>query len=170
MRIQTTQAHSVDYIQDLDECKNFADVFEIVKKGVRAAIGKRRTGLMLYLAQLPLQVGAYHEVGSNSIVMNSSLLKIVEKNAKSVREVNSFVFSILLHEYLHSLGYLNEPEVRRLVYIITNHVLGQDHPATRIAQYPSEIFLQAQSLGRPSEPEEPRIIKDFERSDQPYIV
>lgn len=165
------QEHSVKYIEDLDSCQNFADVFKIVKTSVRSAIGKRRTGLMLYLAQLPLQVGAYHELGSNSIVINSSLLKIVEKNATSKREVNAFVFSILLHEYLHSLGFVNESEVRQLVYAITNQILGQDHPATRIAQNPAEIFIQAQqTLGRPSEPEEARLIKDFELSDQHYVI
>jgi hypothetical protein len=71
---------------------------------------ERRGGLMLYLANLPPQIGALHQVGSNSIVLNRLVLKAIESLAKSRRELNSFIYTILLHEYLHSLGYIDEQE------------------------------------------------------------
>ena len=72
--------------------------------------GRHRAGLTLYLAELPTNVGAFYPVGSNVIVMNKELLKVVDESPKSKRVKTSFVYSILLHEYLHSLGYLNESE------------------------------------------------------------
>ena len=58
---------------------------------------------MLLLADLPLRLGAFHGVGTNSIVMNRTLLDRIVKSGHSRLEVNSFIYSILLHEYLHSL-------------------------------------------------------------------
>lgn len=54
----------------LAEAKGFGDVYEIVRDTVKRSLGTYRVGLMLYLDDLPLQLGAYHPVGSNAIVMN----------------------------------------------------------------------------------------------------
>ncbi len=35
-----------------------------------------------------------------------------------------YVFTTLLHEYLHSLGYLDEPDVRKLACSITSRLFG----------------------------------------------
>lgn len=153
----------------LDECKDYGDIFELVKGAVRNAIGRQRSGLMLYLGDLPLRVGAFHGLGSNGIVINRRLVDLVSKSAESITETNSFIFTLLLHEYLHSLGYVNERDVRRLVYKITREILGRDHPATIMALRPplprippSEMQPGNRDLGL-------ELVKDFDRSSQPYI-
>jgi hypothetical protein len=160
-----------EYAKALDRCHKFGDVFTLVKKAVRASLGKERGGLMLYLADLPLHIGAFHGVGSNAIVMNRRLLNYVVKSARSMRQVNSYVFSILLHEYIHSLGCLDEHMTRRLVYEVTKRTLGEEHEATAVAAgSPIRIFpaTEAQSDYFGSH-ESPEVITDFDRPNQTYI-
>lgn len=160
-----------DYATTLDSCQNFGDVFTVVKRAVRESLGQERGGLMLYLADLPLHVGAFHGVGSNAIVMNRRLLNLVSKSARSIRQVNSYVFSILLHEYLHSLGCLDESMTRRLVYEVTRRTLGEDHEAAAIAAGSPIRILQAPKAQRDhfGGYENPEVITDFDMSNQTYI-
>ncbi len=155
--------------EDLDRCENFGDIFELVKKAVKQTLGQERIGLMLYLGNLPLSVGAFHQVGSNGIVINRKLLNLVTASAKSVRELNVYIFSILLHEYLHSLGYLNEREVRKLVYEISEKSLGYKHPATDMALHGPMRRLPIYSVPNNEEIGDFEIVKDFERPNQDYI-
>jgi len=118
----------------LSEDLNFNQVFELVKKATEKTLKKHRAGLTLILAELPNFVGAYHVMGSNLIVMNKAILDGVADLAKSREELNSFIFSILTHEYLHSLGYVDEGVVRRLVRRISEENFGRYHLATRMAE------------------------------------
>ncbi len=85
-------------IERLDQCQDFGDVFELVKKSAEHSLGRRRAGLMLYLAKLPNHIGAFHTMGTNGIVMNRTTLDMITHGARSLREINSYVYSILLHE------------------------------------------------------------------------
>ena len=161
---------TADLVKQLDSCKDFGDVFEVVKKTTELSLGQRRSGLMLYLAELPEHIGAYHAVGTNGIVMNKLALDAVTRSARTIREINSYVYSILLHEYLHALGYIEEPQVRRLVYEISKDNLGIDHPATEIAyKGPAVIFPGVGEPRLKEHSENVEIITDFERSTDSYI-
>ena len=70
----------------------------------------------------------------NLIVMNEGLVDAMRANATSPLELNSFVYVILAHEYLHSLGYLDEDAVRQVTARVTRSAFGPDHPATRMAE------------------------------------
>ncbi len=154
----------------LDLCQNFSDVFELVKKSAEHALGQRRAGLMLYLARLPKHIGAYHTLGTNGIVMNRTTLDMVTHGARSLREINSYVYSILLHEYLHSLGYVDERDVRRLVHDVSLETFGPDHPATQIASKgPGAMFPEVALDAVPNEAPDVEVIPDLERSSQRYI-
>src|SRR6266850_7322477 len=83
----------------------FDEVFELVKKAVDHVLGVHRAGLTLVLGDIPNQIGAYHEMGSNAIVMNRNLMKIVWRSTRSRPRRNAYTFMILLHEYLHTLGF-----------------------------------------------------------------
>jgi len=160
----------MDLKEQLDVCKDFGDVFEVVKKTAERSLGQRRAGLMLYLAELPEHVGAYHAVGTNGIVMNRLALDTVTRTARSLREINAYVFSILLHEYLHALGYMNESQVRRLVFRISREHLGEKHPATEIAH--SGPVAMFPNIGEPTfrkHSEGAELITDFDRSADRYI-
>jgi hypothetical protein len=154
----------------LDLCQDFSDVFELVKKSAERSLGQRRAGLMLYLARLPKHIGAYHTMGTNGIVMNRTTLDMVTHGARSLREINSYVYSILLHEYLHALGYVQERDVRRLVYDVSLEAFGPEHPATQIASKgPSSMFPEVVLDTVPNEAPDVEVIPDLERSSQRYI-
>jgi hypothetical protein len=159
-----------DYRLKLDNAGGFGEVYEIVKETARHSLGKHRVGMMLYLDDLPLQVGAYHLVGTNSIVMNRALLRIVEATASSKQLVNAFVYTILLHEYLHALGYMQEPTVNTLVQQVSVDCFGEDHPASRLARMGPWSLLRGAPLNEVEAPKRVmEIVKDFERSNQSYI-
>ena len=154
----------------LDASHDFGDVFELVKKSAERSLGLRRAGLMLYLAKLPRHIGGYHTMGTNGIVMNRTVLDMVTHGARSLREINAYVYSILLHEYLHALGYVEEREVRRLVYDISLETFGPDHPATQMASRgPGAMFPQISLHDAPTETPDVEVIPDLERSSHRYI-
>lgn len=153
----------------LDQCKDFKDIFQIVKRSVKETLGLERTGLMLYLTDMPMAVGAYHQVGSNSIVMNSSLFEHVMNTSANWREVNSFVYSILTHEYIHTLGCLDERRVRQLTYVVSKGTFGDRHLATRMAAESPWHYIKPFGYDTPDLKRLPRIVENFEEVPFGYI-
>lgn len=156
----------------LDSCEEFSDVFELVKKSAERSIGRRRSGLMLYLARLPGNIGAFHTMGTNGIVMNRNALDVVTRGAGSLREINAYVYSTLLHEYLHALGYVAEREVRRLVYDISLDSFGADHPATKLASKGPLLMQDHHPPSSNAPPDlslEVEVVPDLEKSSRNYI-
>lgn len=107
------------YGAELDACDNLADIFELVKQAVKKFLGQHRSGLMLGMANLGMRrgsfVGAFHPLGSNIIVMNRAPFDVALR-ATDKKVLNAYCFHLLLHEYLHALGYVSEEEVR-ILYI-----------------------------------------------------
>lgn len=154
----------------LSQSLSFDGIFELVKRTVEKTLKRHRAGLTLVLRELPSAIGAYYAVGSNFIVVNRVILDAVVGLGKGKEELNAFVFSILLHEYLHSLGYLDEGEVRRLVYRVSEDNLGSNHPATRIASAGIiEVYPELRNLDEGGFGQEPEVIKDFDTSSMSYI-
>ena len=102
--IDIQQQQQLFYQSKLLSLKNFNDVFELVKSAVDAKFKMHRAGLSLVLQVLPTQLGAYHILGSNMIIMNKRILDII-KSKKSLLEYNAYLFMVLCHEYLHRLWY-----------------------------------------------------------------
>jgi len=157
------------FIEQLNQANNFNDIFRIVKKVVQIKLGEHRSGLSLILLELPSYIGAFHQIGSNFIVMNKTILNAMALLTKSKTEFNSYVFNILLHEYLHSLGHIQEEEVKFLVKEITEFAFGQDHIATKMAIYPLfKIYPELTYLGF-KKSRELEIVKDFDMDNATYI-
>jgi hypothetical protein len=155
----------------IDDAEGFSGVWEIVKETVKVSLGEHRLGMLLFLDDLPLHLGAYHPVGTNNIVLNRSLLNIVEAVTKSKKLVNAFVYSILTHEYLHALGHISEAEVRSLVYDISKQCFGEDHIVTTLAEKTPWSLLKGIALNDITLPKQAmEIVKDFEKPNQRYIV
>ena len=155
----------------LSTTTDFADIFEMVKEATERSLGMHRAGLTLVLGDIPNNVGAYHEMGSNAIVMNRNLLKIVERLAKSKSKRNSYVFMILVHEYLHSLGYTSDRQVRALGKRIAEECLGSNHAAGLMAVKPLEQFFP--DLGKFAgfrDQREFETVRRFDTSSTPYIA
>ena len=155
--------------EKLEQSKGYNELLELVKISVNKLLKAHRMGLMLYLEDLPFRVGAYHQVGSNGIVLNRRLVDAMANSTKSITEFNSFIFSLLLHEYLHSLGYLDEHEVSILVHRISLEIFGADHPAVQMSkQIPVNRVLLDEHLSRPKKGLE--LIKNFEKPRHQYVV
>ena len=118
----------------LDAPADYDAVFRVVRDAVRQVLGIERPGLGLGLSNLPPQLGAYWQVTGNLIVLNEGLVEAMRANARNSTELNSFIYVVLAHEYLHSLGYLDERSVRAVTARVTRTAFGPDHPATRMAE------------------------------------
>ncbi|MGD0646148.1 MAG: hypothetical protein ABSA75_14685 [Candidatus Bathyarchaeia archaeon] len=154
----------------LDKAKNYAEVWLIVKKTVEFSLGTRRDSMMLFLDDLPLQLGAYYPIGTNNIVLNRSLVEIVEASVSSKPTVNALVYNLLLHEYLHALGEYSEVEVRRMVVEVAKKSFGEQHIATMVALKTPWVLLKDIPLGPFNAPKRVmEIVKDFEKTGK-YIV
>ena len=112
--------------EDFEDANNVKEVFEVVKDAVRLTINESRAGIDLGLTELGNGnnelLSAYHPVGSNIIVLNRTPLKRITQTQPQL--MKPYVFVVLLHEYIHSLGYLDEATVRDLTHKITKSVLN----------------------------------------------
>ena len=159
-----------EFRKSLETAESYAKVWRIVKGTVEFSLGKRRGSMMLFLADLPLQLGAYHPIGTNNIVLNRALVEIVEASISSKRVVNALVYNLLLHEHLHALGEYSEVKVRRMVIAVAQKCFGEGHIATVVARKTPWILLKNIPLEAINAPKHVmQIVKDFEETDR-YIV
>lgn len=154
----------------LETAETYAEVWQTVKDTVEFSLQKRRGSMMLFLDDLPLQLGAYHPLGTNNIVLNRALVEIVESSISAQRVVNALVYNLLLHEYLHALGELSETKVRRKVAEVARKCFGEKHVATVIARKTPWVLLQSIPLRAINAPKRVmQIVRDFEKTGK-YIV
>ncbi len=78
---------------------------------------------------------------------------------------------MLLHEYLHALGFMSEESVRPKAFEVSRDTLGARHPATRIAKDPNALIPDLTYPDAAWRPQELRIelVRGFDRSSVPYI-
>ena len=164
----------VDFKTRLDEAKTLADIFEVVKAIVLKSMKKSRGGLMLGMADLGNHprgfLGGFFTVGSNVIVLNKIPLQRITETRPELYK--PYAFHVLLHEYIHSLGFLDERAVNSKVYQITKDSLGEEHLATQIAAS-AESFMH--NLVYPdsvwkAEDNKMELEKNFDRSSASYIA
>jgi hypothetical protein len=113
-----------------------------VKIAVDSKFKMRRAGLSLILQGLPTNLGAYHVLGSNMIILNRRILDIIRKR-KSHNEYNSYLFVVLAHEYLHSFGIVEELQVRNMTYDLCKSLLGEDHLACIMARSNLGLYFRS---------------------------
>ena len=148
---------------------DFNQAFELVKLAVEDKFKMHRSGLSLILQGLPTKLGAYHILGSNLIIVNKRILNII-KIHKSLNEYNSYLFMVLTHEYLHSLGIIDELEVRTMTYSLLASLAGENHMATKMARHqPWDLFPELSLFDDNSFEQKFEIIKNFDRTTQTYI-
>lgn len=118
------------------------EIFESVKDVVKSTEGRSRSGLMLGLQELGSTlngfIGAYYPISSNIIVMNKTpIRRIIETNSKLF---NPYSFHVLLHEYIHSLGFLDESLTRKKTYDISKKKFGENHIITKLSVEMEKYF------------------------------
>ncbi len=154
----------------LEKCSTYGEIWEVVKDTVDYSLHLRRGGMMLFLDDLPVQMGAYHPVGTNNIVLNRVLVQIVEASLASKRVVNALIYNLLVHEYLHALGEYSEVQVRRVVVRVARSCFGDDYIVTEVAKKSPWVLLKGIPLEAINAPKQVmEIVKNFEKADK-YIV
>jgi hypothetical protein len=155
--------------------KELIETFELVKESVRTELRNSRGGLMLGLQEMGASpagfIGGYYPVSSNIIVMNKTPLRRIRETNPNL--LKPYAFHILLHEYIHSLGVLDERATRQLTYEISRRKFGDEHPATQLSVNIHKFFpnLVYPFYGWRPEGEAPvELVKGFDRSSyQNYI-
>jgi hypothetical protein len=111
------------------------DIFEEVKQTVWNVDKRSRAGLMLGLQDLDTTthgfIGGYFPTGSNIIIVNTAPIQRLLKTKRSL--LRPYLFHVLLHEYIHACGFLDEDTVRQKTYEICKHQFGEDHPITQLS-------------------------------------
>ena len=160
---------SLPFSERLELASDLIDVFELVKSAVSNCTGKCRGGLMLGLANLGGGldgfIGAFFPVNTNIIVMNS--LPLARIQTTDPKLFKPYVFHILLHEYVHTLGVTDEAEAKALVAKISLETFGADHPVTDLARnmtrYLPKLVYPVYGW-KPVEEYEIDLIRGFDRS------
>jgi hypothetical protein len=164
-----------EYDSELTGARDLVDIFEVVKSAVRDITGMQRSGLMLALANLGGGmegfVGAFYPIATNIIVMNSLPLRRIKETDPGLYK--PYVFHILLHEYLHALGIIDEGAVREKARQISEQTFGRAHSVTQFAVDLSRFVpkLVYPVYGwRPAKEYSLELVKGFDRSSaDPYI-
>ncbi|HEY7228157.1 MAG TPA: hypothetical protein VH481_08535 [Nitrososphaeraceae archaeon] len=153
----------------LSYLKDFNEMFEFVKSSVNSVYEMKRAGLSLMLHGMPTRVGAYHVLGSNVIAVNKFVLDMVKKYSTSNAEYNAYLFTVLLHEYLHSFGILDENRVRYMTVELCKKFFGENRTVTIIAEDPLKIFPKLGLINYDKFENKYELIKNFDNSNQTYI-
>ncbi|MFB0562618.1 MAG: hypothetical protein ACETWM_15540 [Candidatus Lokiarchaeia archaeon] len=161
-----------DFVGKLDNSKSFTEIFGLVEDAVMCKYKVRRA-VMLGLTDLGAKgnylVGAFHPVGSELIVLNKTPLRRIKEVKPEY--YNAYLFHILLHEYLHSLGVLDENTVRYLTVEICREILGEAHPATQMGAKGISYFFPFITYPTPeidASDVQIEIVKDFSQRTTTY--
>jgi hypothetical protein len=170
LKSESSSPPSEEYRRRLDNGANYSEVWELVKDTVEYVFHNRRGSMMLFLDDLPIQLGAYHPLGTNNIVLNRVLVQIVEIAIENKKMVNALIYNLLVHEYLHALGEVSEVKVRSLVIEVCKKSFGDDYIATQLAIKSPWSLLKGIPLDAVNVPKRViEIVKNFEKSGE-YIV
>jgi hypothetical protein len=163
---------------NLQELKKLMpNIFEQVKKDVRKVYGRHRAGLSLGLVEMGMYrggfIGGMHFSPGTDIVMNKTPLKLILKE-QPYEIVWAYTYHILLHEYIHSLGVLNEQQCRTITLRISEEIFKENnHPAIILAKngigtyFPNLPLIYAPPDLKPNVPIE--YISNFDQGSYDYI-
>ena len=131
---------------NLQELKlQLPEIFENVKKDVKKIMGRHRAGLSLGLAEMGMFrggfIGGMHFHPGTEIVMNTSPLKIILES-QPYEIIWAYTYHILLHEYIHSLGIIDEQQCRTITLNISEEIFkNANHPALTLARNGIGAFI-----------------------------
>ena len=164
----------MEHEKELKKAKTFADIFEIVKEIVREYIGAEQAGLIVGVTDLGIHnqgfIGAFYSLDANMIIINKKpLARILQTNPSLY---NYYLFHVMLHEYVHSIGSYDEEQTRQLVHEISGHYFGNNHIVTQLASnierfmphltYPVQGFQPPQDINI-------EFVKGIDRKNTNYI-
>lgn len=164
----------MDYEKGIKNAKTIADIFEIVKEMVREYLDLEQAGLMVGVTDLGAHsqgfVGAFYSLDANMIIINKKpLARILQTNPPLY---NYYLFHIMLHEYIHSIGSFDEEQTRQLVHEMSQHYFGEKHVATELATNIAKFMPNLTYPGAGFEPPADaniEFVKGIDRKNTNYI-
>jgi hypothetical protein len=163
---------------DLSEIhQSLIETFEEVKKVVQKNEKRSRGGLMLGLQEIGASldgfIGAYYPVSSNIIIINKTPLRRILQTDKSL--LKPYIFHVLLHEYIHSLGFLDEQITGKKTYEISKKQFGEHHIitelSTNIRKFFPNLVYPVHGWIPPRETPRIELVQGFDFSNtNPYIT
>ena len=162
------------YLEAYGDAVSLPDLFEVVKEMVDCELGRHRAGLMLGMVDLGIShggfVGAYFVGGGNAIDVNRQALAIIKHRQPELEK--PYQFYLLLHEFLHAVGIIDEAQCRGTGASLATKAFGDEHDVTRIARDFGAIFRDIIRPGygfMPPEDTSMEFISGFDRSSVNYI-
>ena len=163
------------YEKRIQDAKSIAEIFSIVQDIVKKYLKEDQAGLLVGISDLGIGgqgfIGAYYSLSGNMIILNKKpLMRILQTNPYLY---NYYVFHVLLHEYLHAIGSLNEAQTRQLTYEISNHFFGQNHVLTQLASNMEKFLPNVTYPGitfQPPETLDIEFVLGIDRKNLNYIV
>jgi hypothetical protein len=161
---------------DFEVKKDLIDSFEKVKSIVKKEEGFSRAGLMLGLQELGTNIngfiGAYYPVSSNIIIMNKTPIRRLLETKPNL--FMPYSFHILLHEYIHSLGFLNENIARQKTKTISEKYFGLNHTitqfSTNIRKFIPNLIYPINGWMPQNINSEIEIIKGFDKTNTEFYI
>ncbi|MEM0439281.1 MAG: hypothetical protein QXX84_01945 [Sulfolobales archaeon] len=123
-----------------------------VRKAIRDYFGRDPGEAGVVFVKAGRGVLGYVELGSRIIKINADAYRSFI-DAEGVDASTEYLFVVMLHEYLHIMGILDEREVRRISMDIVERVFGKGSRASRIAEMladPRDLILRR--LGKTPSP------------------
>ena len=132
---------------NLQELKQqMPEIFETVKKDVKKVKDWHRAGLRLGLAEMGVIrggfIGGMHFHPGTDIIMNTSPLKII-LGTQTDDIVWAYTYHILLHEYIHSLGFIEEDDCRTKTIEVSEQIFkDENHPVLILAKIGIDYYIR----------------------------
>ena len=76
-------------------------------------------------------IGAFYSLNANMIIINKKPLARILQTNPSI--YNYYLFHVMLHEYIHSIGSYDESQTRQLVNEISQHYFDEKHIVAQLA-------------------------------------
>lgn len=141
------------YARRLESAKDIREIFQVVKDAVMDTEGWSRSGLTLGFAELDGSegslIGALHPLGTNLILLGPVPLRKVKESYTDL--CKPYLFVVLMHEYVHTIGIVEQVDTRDRVLAIARTLFGEHHLVTKLAEdiktylpfvtYPTDLRL-----------------------------
>ncbi len=165
----------MEYEQKIRDARTIGDIFDIVKALVREFLGRDQAGLMVGLSDLGSHssgfIGAYYSPNANIIIINKKPLERILQTDPGL--YNFYLFHVMLHEYMHSIGLYDEMGTRQLVNEISTHYFGRSHEITQLGTNIERFFPNLTFPGsgyQPPDDSSVEFISGIDRGNTGYIL
>ncbi len=163
--------------------KKIPDLFEAIKRDVKRVIGRSRAGLNLGFVDMGISpngfIGGMYFSGGTMILMNVTALDVlvdeVNSNPNKTPDIAiAYVYHVIMHEYIHSLGFLDEKACRDVTLYVSRKLFPEDNPVTIMAERGIGVYFPRFRYAPEHFQFQPKtnyveLIKNFDKSNTMYF-